>query len=177
MLACHLPCFASVLTAATAAGAVLWHLSVPAGQTAATNLLPLQALDVTWGPPWEGLQPHTFDCSRLRHLPALRSLILHEFAEPCLAGLPPSLRRLTIDGGWSRGGRIRPTAFFTLPHHSRWAAVAAGHACAVQMQLPACAGSGVCDGTAAHQLLPASGMMHRGLTISPCRPLAAAVQP
>lgn len=81
----------------------------------------LQSLDVSmaWGPPEDLLPPHTFDCSPLAHLPALHTLSLRGFAEPCLAGLPPGLRQLSIEGGWSRGGLYRPSAFFKLPPHSR----------------------------------------------------------
>ena len=81
----------------------------------------LQSLDVTmsWLPVEFCDQPHTFNCAPLARLPVLRCLTLRGFAEPCLAGLPPSLRQLTIDGGWSRVGRYRPIAYFTLPQHSR----------------------------------------------------------
>lgn len=80
-----------------------------------------QSLDVSmsWGPSEDLLPPHTFDCAPLAHLPALHTLSLRGFAEPCLAGLPPGLRQLSIEGGWSRGGLYRPSAFFTLPPHSR----------------------------------------------------------
>ncbi|KAL4422297.1 hypothetical protein ABPG75_008494 [Micractinium tetrahymenae] len=91
----------------------------------------LQVLDIRCSPNLEptgeygGIMVHFFDTRPLSCLPRLRELSLENFEEPCLAGLPPSLRRLHIKGG-QRSYVSRnecplgcPQRMFAVPAHCR----------------------------------------------------------
>lgn len=77
----------------------------------------MQVLDIQCGCNGTGsFGVHTFDTEVVAQLPALRQLTLRGFAEPCLWGLPRTLRVLRVLGGQSNNGQDRarhPRRFFS----------------------------------------------------------------
>ncbi len=79
----------------------------------------MQLLDITCGcrdTGWDGV--HTFDTAVLAQLTALRELTLRGFAEPCLWGIPRTLRVLRILGGHHNEfghNRVRSARHFFSP--------------------------------------------------------------
>lgn len=99
-----------------------WHGLPPV--TAASLPPALQRLDVACAYLGGGsFGCHTFDTERLAALGRLTQLVLRGFEEPCLWGLPPSLRVLRVLGGRLNETLHDPVRFprhmFALPNYTR----------------------------------------------------------